>query len=153
MERRITVNLKIGDRSVELSGPEDFVREEVRHLTATLARQENGSEQATPRVERQQLGSATTEAELIQEKQPANHSETVAVLAYALRSAGVSEFTEEDMTRAYKRARFKPPKVVGQAIRDAKNTFDYIESGEQRGKYKLSHHGERTVEFDLPRKG
>src|SRR5260370_19619099 len=114
MDRMITVNLKIGDRSVELSGPEDFVRGEVRHLTATLACKENGSQQPTPRKESQQLGPSVTEAELIQEKQPANHPETVAVLAYALRSADVSEFTEEDMTRAYKRARVKPPKVVAQ---------------------------------------
>ncbi len=84
-------------------------------------------------------------------KRPSGHLETVAVIAFALTQAGIGEFTEEDVRRAYVRADVKPPKVVAQALRDAKNRMDYIEPGRKRGTYRLSPHGDRTVRFDLPR--
>ncbi|MFB3778835.1 MAG: hypothetical protein ACE141_14550 [Bryobacteraceae bacterium] len=145
----IEVTLKFGDKEVRLIGPEVFVRDEVRHLTASLGLGVTGPGSGV--VPSCAPVPAHGEAGLVEEKQPANHAETVAVLAYALKSSGVEEFSETDMLRAYKRARLRPPKVVGQAIRDAKNLFDYVEVGSKRGTYRLSHHGERTVEFDLPR--
>jgi hypothetical protein len=94
--------------------------------------------------------SGPTEKQLVMEKKPRGHSETIAVLAFALAEAGVAEFTEEDMRKAYIRAKVRPPKVVGQAIRDAKRGFDYVEYGKKRGTYQLSNHGDRTVRFDMP---
>jgi hypothetical protein len=84
-------------------------------------------------------------------KKPDGHSETIAVLAFALAESGNAEFSEEDMRKAYIRAGVRPPKVVGQAIRDAKRLNDFVDYGSQRGRYKLSNHGDRTVRFDLPR--
>jgi hypothetical protein len=98
-------------------------------------------------------GGVRSERELIAEKRPRNQTETVAVLAFCLAENGQAEFTEADMKRAYIRAGVRPPKVIGQAVRDAKNGFDFIESGSKRGSYKLSAHGDRTVRFDLPRAG
>ncbi len=92
----------------------------------------------------------TSERNLIQTKRPKNHSQTVAVLAFALAEAGTTEFTEEDIRRAYLRAGIRPPKVVSQAIRDAKNNFDFIEAGARRGTYRITNHGDRIVRFDLP---
>jgi len=149
MEKDIEVTLTIGDRRVQIKGPEDFVRGEVRHLTGSLAGPANAADGRGISAPSRSPG----EAQLLEDKQPANHSETVAVLAYSLKTSGVEEFSEEDILRAYKRAKLRPPKVVAQAIRDAKNVFDYVEAGSKRGMYKLSHHGERTVEFDLPRQG
>ncbi len=97
------------------------------------------------------LNTAIAEKELVLAKKPKGHPETVAVLAFALAEAGKAEFTEEDIRRAYIRADVKPPKVVGQAIRDSKNQCDFIEPGSKRGTYKLSNHGDRTVRFDLPK--
>ncbi len=74
----------------------------------------------------------------------------VAVLAFGLAESGSVEFSESDMRRAYIQAGARPPKVVAQALRDAKNKQDYLESGKKRGTYKLSSHGDRTVRFDLP---
>ena len=88
---------------------------------------------------------------MVEAKRPKGHSETVAVLAFCLSQGGAPEFSEEDIKRAYLRAKVRPPKVVSQAIRDAKNNFDYIEAGSKRGMYRLSNHGDRTVRFDLPR--
>jgi len=65
--------------------------------------------------------------------------------------SGMNEFSEQDIRRAYLRAEVRPPKFVSQALRDAKNKFDYLESGSKRGMYRLSNHGDRTVRFDLPR--
>jgi hypothetical protein len=94
-----------------------------------------------------------SEAQLVLAKKPKGHSETIAVLAFALTQSGATEFTEEDIRKAYIRAHVRPPKVVGQAIRDAKKLFDYIDVGSKRGTYKLSNHGDRTVRFDMPLHG
>lgn len=144
MTKRVEVTLTLDDdRRVTLEGPEDFVRGEVQRLVGASSVKEpvGSSKPAT-----------ISERTLLDEKKPDGHSETVAVLAFALREAGTTEFDEDDMRRAYLRAQERPPKVVGQAIRDAKNKFDYIEAGTTRGKYRLSVHGERTVVFDLPRR-
>ncbi len=146
---RIEVTVTLGDRRVTLEGPEEFVRQEVERLV--------GGVPAAPGLAFEQ-GKATdkrdavSERALLDEKQPDGHSETVAVLAFALRESGVAEFSEDDMRRAYLRGKERPPKVISQAIRDAKNKFDYIAPGNGRGKYRLSTHGERTVIFDLPRR-
>jgi hypothetical protein len=89
--------------------------------------------------------------DLVAFKQPKGHSEMVAVLAFGLAETGIVEFTEEEMRRAYIQAGARPPKVVSQALRDAKNKQDYIETGKKRGTYKISNHGDRTIRFDLPR--
>lgn len=87
---------------------------------------------------------------LVQLKQPKGHHQIAAVLAFGLSEQGIQEFSEADIRRAYIQAGIRPPKVVAQALRDAKNNFDYIEGGSKRGLYRLSHHGDRTVRFDLP---
>jgi hypothetical protein len=91
-----------------------------------------------------------SEKEFIAQKEPRGHGEIVAVLAFCLRESGTSEFTADDMRRAYIRAGVRPPKVVAQALRDAKNKYDLIESGSKRSTFRLSPHGERIVLFDLP---
>lgn len=143
-EKRIEVTVKVGEARVTLEGPEGFVRQEVERL-ATLGSTNRQATDAQPQIQ--------GEREFIMAKQPKRHHEIVVVLAYCLKQQGHEEFTDEDIRRAYIRAGVRPPKVVSQAIRDAKNKFDYIESGKGRGTYRLSHHGERTVVFDLPRTG
>jgi hypothetical protein len=143
----ITVTVTVGESRVTLEGPEDFVREEVRRLTDKVA---SGGTPAAARSVRSDVG-RMSEADFVAEKSPSNHSETVAVLAYCLKQKGIEEFDKDEMGRAYKRARIRLPKVVDQAIRDARNVFDYVEAGSKRGSYRLSQHGETTVEFDLPR--
>jgi hypothetical protein len=94
----------------------------------------------------------TNERDLVLANRPRGHHETVAVLAFALTEAGNASFTEEDVRRAYIRAGQRPPKVVAQALRDAKNKFEYLEVAGERGRYRLTNHGDRVVRFDLPRK-
>jgi hypothetical protein len=141
--------IEIGETKVTFEGPVEFVDAQVAKYTSVGP----SKPQATT------LGSsirippslAVSEQDLIKEKRPSGHLETVAVLAYALAQSGIDEFTEEDIRRAYIRAVVYPPKVVSQALRDAKNKCDYIEVGSKKGTYRLSHHGDRTVRFDLPR--
>lgn len=92
-----------------------------------------------------------SERDFVAEKKPRGHGETVAVLAFCLRESGTLEFTADDMRRAYIRAAVRPPKVVAQALRDAKNKYELIETGSKKSTFRLSAHGERTVLFDLPR--
>ena len=88
---------------------------------------------------------------MIAAKHPRGHHEIVAVLAFSLAEGGQEEFGEDEIRRAYIRAGVRPPKVVAQALRDAKNAPYFLESA-GRGRYRLSAHGDRTVRFDLPRR-
>jgi hypothetical protein len=150
MSKQIKVSVSIDDRTVTLEGPEEFVREEVARLTA---RTENpmrplGSGRGTGEAAVPSL----SEKEMIAQKRPKGHAETVAVLAMGLREGGLREFGPQDMHKAYIRAGVRPPKVMHQALRDAKNKYEFLETGASRATYRLSPHGERTVLFDLPRK-
>lgn len=144
-EDRIEVTVTVEGKRVTLEGPTDFVTAEVRRLTALLHGQDSPADRGVPSA------SGSSEAEFVAEKRPQNHSEIIACLAFALRESGGQCFTPEEIRRAYLRAKLRPPKVISQAIRDAKNHFDYVQPGEKRGTYVLSAHGERTVLFDLPR--
>jgi hypothetical protein len=130
-----------------LDGPEDFVRSEVQRLTNVLVSASSSSSSA----ESSEPTGLGTERQFVSLKGPVGHPETVAVLAFYLTEGGHPEFTPEDIRRAYIRAAIKPPKVIDQALRDAKNVRDFLEPV-GRGRYKLSQHGDRYVRFDLPRK-
>ena len=148
MTQNIRVTIKIDDKQVTLDGPEEFVRSEVQRLTTLIAQ---------PSVSKGSSGDVSgaapaSEREFVSQKQPSNHQETVAVLAYLLSKTGKEEFTAEDMRRAYARAGVRPPKVMDQALRDAKNINDYLEKGSVKGTFRLTQHGVRTVVFDLPKK-
>ena len=149
MVERLEVTVTIDDRKITLEGPEPFVREELERLVrlSTAPRE-------IANIQRQHSAEASDqrpEREIVQEKVPNGHTETVAVLAFCLTEQGNPEFTAEDMRRAYIRANVRPPKVIAQSLRDAKNKYDLIKAGSARGTFRLSAHGERVVRFDLPR--
>jgi hypothetical protein len=144
MEKTITVTVTVDDRRITLEGPEDFVRSEVRRFTSS-----NG-DGAKEKSADSPSHTALTERDLVMQKRPRNQTETVAVLGFCLSENGHTEFTEAEIKRAYVRAGVRPPKVISQALRDAKNKFDLIEAGKKKGTYRLSAHGDRTVRFDLP---
>lgn len=141
---RIEVTVTLQDKRVTIEGPEDFVRAEVQRLTNLIA-----AASPNPSLDAE-TQSETSERQFVSLKKPVGHPEIVAVLAFYLTEAGHAEFTPEDVRRAYIRAGVKPPKVIDQALRDAKNVRDFLEPV-SRGKYKLSQHGDRYVRFDLPR--
>ena len=154
MAERIEVTITIGDKQVTLVGPESFVREEVQRLTnmvATSSASTGSSSTRSPSTLLPAEALPASEREFVASKRPSGHAEMVAVLAYYLTKSGQTEFTPDDIRRAYARAAQRPPKVIGQALRDAKNLNDYLETGSARGSFRLSPHGERTVAFDLPR--
>jgi hypothetical protein len=150
MADRIEVTVTLQDKRVTIEGPEDFVRGEVQRLT-NLAVSPPPSQALGPRTEAD-AGSPNNEREFIALKRPSGHAEIVAVLAYWLAQAGQQEFTAEDIRRAYARANVRPPKVIDQSLRDAKNVHDFLERGSNRGTFRLTPHGTRAVEFDMPRK-
>jgi hypothetical protein len=154
MGDRIAVTVTVDDKKVTLEGPEDFVRGEVRRLTDNLARAASSASGSQLSRTVEAGGAETlplTEREFVAQKRPSGHPETVAVLAFFLRNAGQDEFSAHDVKRAYIRAGVRPPKVVAQALRDAKNNNDYLEPGSEKGTFRLTPHGERLVQFDLPR--
>src|SRR5258708_6149660 len=134
--------VELGDKKITIEGPREFVEEQISRLTEASASKRTSRNYCTLDLYRDD-SDTVSERELIEEKRPKGHLETVAVLAFALASTGTPEFTEEDIRRAYLRARVRPPKSVAQALRDAKNRMDYIESGSKRGIYRLSHHGDQ----------
>jgi hypothetical protein len=144
MENTITVTVTVDDRRITLEGPEDFVRSEVRRFTSSSGDGAKEKSADSPGH------TALTERDLVMLKRPRNQTETVAVLGFCLSENGHTEFTEAEIKRAYVRAGVRAPKVISQALRDAKNKFDLIEAGKKKGTYRLSAHGDRTVRFDLP---
>ena len=98
------------------------------------------------------LAGTRNERDFIALKNPKGHPETATVLGFWLTVQGANEFLEDDIRRAYVRAGVRPPKVVSQALRDAKRYLDSIERGSKRGMYRLTAHGDRIVRFDLPGK-
>jgi hypothetical protein len=161
MSRRVKATISYGDKSITFEGPSDFVNQQVEKYTiprqgdqgtTTSVHEDRGADDPVhPGRRLPPAGnSGVRERDLIETKKPKNHPETVAVLAFALAENGTDEFTDEDIHRAYIRGGVRPPKVISQAIRDAKNNYDFIEVT-QRGHYRLSTHGDRTVRFDLPR--
>lgn len=144
-----------GDVKIVLEGPQSFIDSQIAKYapaahTAITSKQENKYllTSGDPALVH---GGFTSERDLIAAKQPRGHHEIVAVLAFALTEGGQQEFGEDEIRRAYIRAGARPPKVVSQALRDAKNEHDFLESV-GRGRYRLSQHGDRTVRFDLPRR-
>lgn len=144
-----------GDVKIVLEGPQKFIEEQIAKYATSASVPESskddikflpsGSGSAQPSSDH------ISEREMIATKQPKGHHEIVAVLAFFLTESGQAEFGEDDIRRAYIRAGVRPPKVVAQALRDAKNQHDFLESA-SRGRYRLSSHGDRTVRFDLPRR-
>ncbi len=151
IDQSVKATVQIGETKVTFEGPRDFVDAQVSKYVAT-----HGKPQAVGTVvgegnQGSLGGDLTSQREMVEAKRPSGHLEKVAVLAFALAQQGIEEFTDEDLRRAYLRAGVRPPKVVAQALRDAKNRMDFIEQGSRRGTYRLSAHGDRTVRFDLPR--
>lgn len=144
-----------GDVKIVLEGPKDFIDEQIAKYTprsnAPITSKNSSKFLLTAGDVAAPQPGFTSERELISSKQPRGHHEIVAVLAYSLTEGGQEEFGEDDIRRAYIRAGVRPPKVVAQALRDAKNAHDFLESA-GRGRYRLSAHGDRTVRFDLPRR-
>ncbi len=148
-DKRIVLTVEFADRKVTLEGPEDFVRNQMTRLQSRSA--DDVAANALHGPQANDVPRQHTERDLIAEKKPKGHAETAAVLAFYMTEAGTRQFSDEEMKRAYIRAGVRPPKVIAQALRDAKNKYDYLESGDKRGVYRLSDHGERLVRFDLPR--
>lgn len=143
-----------GDVKIVLEGPQEFIEEQIARY-APRASAPHTSKQGNKFLmavgdSTQAQTHFTPESDLIAAKQPRGHHEIVAVLAFSLTEGGQGEFGEDEIRRAYIRAGVRPPKVVAQALRDAKNVHDFLESA-GRGRYRLSAHGDRTVRFDLPR--
>jgi len=153
MEAAVKATITVDNKVVTFEGPQEFVDSQVaKYIGQSHSSDINMHSDSVVASSELKANAVLSEKQLVLAKNPKGHSETVAVLAFALAQSGTVEFSEEDMRKAYLRASVRPPKVVGQAIRDAKNAFDYVEAGKKRGTYKLSNHGDRTVRFDLPRR-
>jgi hypothetical protein len=144
-----------GDVKIILEGPKEFIEEQIAKYAPRTEASPTSKQVSkfllTAGDSAPSPTNFTSERELIAAKHPRGHHEIVAVLAFSLTGSGQEEFGEEEIKRAYIRAGVRPPKVVAQALRDAKNAHDFLESA-GRGRYRLSAHGDRTVRFDLPRR-
>jgi hypothetical protein len=147
--------ITFGDVKIVIEGPKQFVDEQIaKYASPTdvpFSSKENSKFLLHGSGSSQPGSGPTSEREMIAMKQPKGHHEIVAVLAFCITESGQEEFGEDEIRRAYIRAGVRPPKVVAQALRDAKNQHDFLESA-NRGRYRLSSHGDRTVRFDLPRR-
>jgi hypothetical protein len=135
---------------ITFEGPREFVENQVARW-AESETSKHTIENVSVMNRNGEARPSIAERDLVIAKKPSNHLETVAVIAFALKQTGMEEFSEEDIRKAYLKAGVRPPRVVAQALRDAKNRGGYIESGSRRGRYRLSAFGDTVVRFDLPR--
>ena len=153
----VEAEVTVGERTIIFRGPEAFVKDMISKYAMDPildSSKHQVKSSTTPYLPPDPITrSGMSEKELIQSKRPHGHPEIVAVLAFGLTESGISEFSEDDIRRAYIRAGVRPPKVVAQALRDAKNKFEFVEPTGTRGVYRLTNHGDRVVRFDLPRQG
>jgi hypothetical protein len=144
-----------GDVKIVLEGPKEFIEEQIAKYSPRASTPVTSNQVSkfllTAGDSASAQASSISERDLIAAKQPRGHHEIVAVLAFSLTELGQEEFGENEIRRAYIRAGVRPPKVIAQALRDAKNVHDFLEPA-GRGRYRLSAHGDRTVRFDLPRR-
>jgi hypothetical protein len=148
MEEVCKATITLGDSKITFEGPAGFVQAQIEKFAGT---QQSIATLGDTGAGNGRSAQASTEKQLVAEKRPRGHHEIATVLAFALTESGMEEFTEEDVRRAYIRAGVRPPKYVSQALRDAKNKFEYIRTGSKRGTYRLSDHGDSLIRFDLPR--
>lgn len=144
-----------GDVKIVVEGPQKFVEDQIAQQKAAgtvPSPSKKGTKFLASGEDTAKTGmDITSEREVIAAKQPKGHHEIVAVLAFCLTESGQQEFGEDEIRRAYIRAGVRPPKVVSQALIDAKRNHDFLKAV-GRGRYRLSPHGDRTVRFDLPRR-
>lgn len=148
-EEQIKVAVEVGNVKVTLEGPRGFVEAEVRRLTALVSSPAPSEIESRSVVGGSPSESPQSERDFVALKAPKGHAEVATALAYYLTEHGQEEFTEQDIRRAYIRAGIRPPKVVSQALRDAKNKRDFLKQGNSRGTYRLTDHGDSFVRFDL----
>jgi hypothetical protein len=142
--------IQFGDKKMKFEGPKEWVEEMVARYSVTSKSQAKDGN-AEYLSDEAIVHTGGSERNLIAAKRPHGHNEVVAVLAFALTESGTRDFTEDDIRRAYIRAGVRPPKVVAQALRDAKNKYELLDAAGKRGRYRLSNHGDSVVRFDLPR--
>jgi hypothetical protein len=143
-------------RKVTIEGPTDFVGKELQKFRDAALGSSAGltGRESASLPDKESASSADrpmTDAAFVAQKTPKDHQEKIAVLAVRIKESGKDEFNADDMRRAYLRAGIKPPKALGQALVDAKRFKDFIEPATERGSYRLTHHGEDFVRFELPR--
>lgn len=154
MSHVVEAEIEFGEAKITIRGPQEFVQSEVTRLAGIVRGGQTAAAAETARnseVDVNGMSGAKNEREFVALKAPKGHSETATVLGFWLVTQGAREFSEDDVRRAYVRAGVRPPKVVSQALRDAKRLLDSIEQGSKRGMYRLTPHGDRIVRFDLPR--
>src|SRR2546430_1936831 len=117
MSTAARATITIDDKVVTFEGPQEFVDAQVaKYIGGGVSSNNQANKSSDAQSLDLRTKSVLTEKQLVLAKKPDGHSETIAVLAFALAEAGLSEFSEEDMRKAYIRAGVRPPKVVGQAI-------------------------------------
>jgi len=144
-------SIKFNDMQMAFEGSREFVEAMVSKFAS--ANEWPGSVSVAPPLLPESSVAGLDVTELVARKKPRGHHEVIAVLAFALTQGGKAVFGDEDIYRAYIRAGVRPPKIIGQALRDAKNKYQFVERAGKRGRYKITTHGDRVVRFDLPRSG
>ena len=90
---------------------------------------------------------------LFDEKAPQNVSEAIACAVYYLCTIrGKGEVTGDEVRQTLINAKQRPPGAIGQALTDCRRRHGYIETGDKKGFWRLSHDGEVAIKIDLPRK-
>src|SRR5437879_11866129 len=113
-EARATIT--VDGKVVIFEGPAEFVNEQVaRYMRGSKSSDTTMNKDSATESLDLKAQPVLAEKQLVTEKQPKGHAETVAVLAFALGEAGHPEFTERDMRRSEERREGKEWREAGGA--------------------------------------
>lgn len=145
-----------GDIRIELEGEQSFVEKKLKQLLPIVGVDNNealdqhkGSAQPKPHGGKQGRQSLPT---FIASKKPQNVYEAIAaILHYARKVEGKDEVSGAEIRSGLVQGRHRPPGNLAQALTDCRRKYGYIQTGSKKGLWTLTHSGETTIEFDLPR--
>lgn len=148
-----------GDSRLELEGDQAFVEAHLKKLLPRVVGETDG--QPKPQSA-EGLGTPTAPgaararqslATFVATKKPQNAYEAISVVLYHRRQTeDKTELSGPEIRAALVQGRYRPPdSSMAQTLTDCRRKYGYIQPGSKKGLWKLTHTGETTVEFDLPR--
>jgi len=152
-EQNYKIKIKEGNYEFEIQGDKEFVEKYYVELKEEFFSTRIGEH---AKLKRRGNYLDLTQISLIdfyKSKQPQNHTETIALIAYwLLNNQNLEDFqSTKDILKAYDKIKLKKPGNIHQHISELKKE-GLIMAGSKSGSYKLTMHGIEYVENYLPKK-
>lgn len=152
-EQNYKIKIKEGNYEFEIQGDKEFVEKYYVELKEEFFSTRIGEHAKLKRIGNYLDLKQISLIDFYKSKQPQNHSQTIAVIAYwLLNNQTLEDFqSTKDLLKAYNEIKLKKPGNIHQHISELKKE-GLIMAGSNSGSYKLTLSGIEYVENNLPKK-